>query len=85
MGVEGCCITGCVAGLWPGYGGGACCPGGPRIPICNGKAMERWHLGELQGWFTPCLTASSHSRTLVITKGVRDFPRRQPPPGSLTC
>lgn len=48
MGVVGCCITGWLAGLWPGYGGGACCPGGPRIPICNDKVMERSHFRELQ-------------------------------------
>lgn len=45
MGVLGCCMTGWLAGLCPGYGGGACWPGGPRIPICNGTAGKRSHGG----------------------------------------
>jgi hypothetical protein len=32
MGVVGCCMTGGPAGCGLGYGGGACCPGGPKTP-----------------------------------------------------
>lgn len=46
--------------------------------------QQRDRIWELQGWFTLCITASSYSRTLVITKGVKDFPTRQPPPVEVT-
>lgn len=72
MGVEGCCMTG-AAGCGPGYGGGACCPGGPRTPTCCPYGLAPGAGGPAIG-ATPWLITPSYSAFLAVSRFLHSVP-----------